>query len=870
MEILQILALRGPNVWSRRTCLEAIVDIRELEHAPSNRIPGLYERLTAWLPGLVEHRCGIGERGGFLMRLRDGTYAGHMLEHVAIELQNLAGTPVGFGKARETSRPGVYKVAVRYRNETVGRACLLEARDLLMAAIEDRPFDVAATVVRLKSLVDSACLGPSTAAIVDAAEARGIPTHRLTDASLVQLGQGVRAHRIWTAETDRTGAIGEWIASDKDLTKRMLKACGVPVPEGRLVESAEDAWRAASGIGVPVVVKPRDANHGRGVFTDLSVRDEVEAAYDAAAREGSGVIVERFIRGNEHRLLVVGSRMVAAARGETAWVVGDGRSTVRELVRTQLDSDPRRGLGEDFPLNFIELDDAVVRLDLRRQGHSPDSVPAAETRVMVQRNGNVAFDVTDEVHPSIVENVILAARVVGLDVAGIDLVVEDISRPLEDQGGAVVEVNAGPGLLMHLKPASGRPRPVGEAIVSSLFGPGESGRVPLVCVTGTNGKTLVARLVARMLREAGRHVGLACSDGFYVDARAIEGGDRTDAKTARKLLLNPVVEAAVVEAGAQGILQEGLGFDRCDVAIVTNLGEADHLGQHFMDSPADMFAVKRCPVDVVLPSGTAVLNADDPLVAGMAPLSAGAVTFFARDPEHPVLVAHRARGLRVVTVRDGGIVRAEGDVETFVANLRDLPMTHEGRVPYQADNALAAVAAAWALDLSDAAVRTALTGFGADPAETAGRFTVFEAGGATVVVDDCRNASALAALVEALDSFPSRRRSIVLSAGASRREEDLLRQAAIVAAAFDRVTLSDGGSSMDPGDGPLRTILRRGLASGDRTMEIEEVPEHREAVERSLVRLEAGDLLVLQAEGNPGSAIERIRSWMETRGGQVA
>ena len=391
-----------------------------------------------------------------------------------------------------------------------------------MAAVHDRPYDIAATIVRLKERVDDACLGPSTAAIVNAAEERGIPAHRLTDASLVQLGQGVRQHRIWTAETDQTGAIGEWISCDKNLTKTLLQACGVPIPEGRLVSGAEDAWEAAQSIGVPVVVKPRDANHGRGVFTDLSGREEIENAYQVAVNEGSGVIVERFVRGNEHRLLVVGNRMVAAARGETAWVVGDGRSTVRQLVTDQLDSDPRRGANEDFPLNFIELDDPVVAADLARQGHTRQTVPAEGQRVMVQRNGNVAFDCTDEVHPDVAVAVVLAARIVGLDVAGIDVVTTDVSRPLEEQGGAIVEVNAGPGLLMHIRPASGRPRPVGEAIVDSLFAPGENGRIPLACVTGTNGKTVVARLLAHLLRHDGRRVGMACSDGFFVDRRAIQ------------------------------------------------------------------------------------------------------------------------------------------------------------------------------------------------------------------------------------------------------------------------------------------------------------------------------------------------------------
>ncbi len=877
MEFLRILTLRGPNFWSRRTCLEAWVDIGDLRDTPSNAMPGLYERLTAWLPGLIEHRCGIGERGGFLMRLRDGTYAAHMLEHVAIELQNLAGTPVGFGKARETSQPGLYKVAMRYRNETVGRACLDAGRDLLLAAIHDRPYDVAATIARMKDIADRACLGPSTAAIVDAAEARGIPTNRLTDASLVQLGQGARQHRIWTAETDRTGAIGEWIASDKDMTKRLLQACGVPIPEGRLVESADDAWAAAESVGLPVVVKPQDANHGRGVFTDLSSRDEIQNAYAVAVNEGSGVIVERFVRGNEHRLLVVGNRMVAAARGETAWVVGDGRSTVQELVRSQIDSDPRRGIGEDFPLNFIELDDPVVLLDLRRQGYAPETVPAEGVRVMVQRNGNVAFDVTDIVHPSVAASVVLAARVVGLDIAGIDLVAEDITRPLEEQGGAVVEVNAGPGLSMHLKPAAGTPRPVGEAIVDSLFAPGETGRIPLVCVTGTNGKTVVARLVAHLLRQAGRNVGLACSDGLFVDRRAIETGDRADAIGARKALLNPVVEAAVLEAGGPSILREGLGFDRCDVAVVTNIGQADHLGRHFIESPEDMFGVKRCAVDVVLPTGTAVLNAADPLVADMASLSAGTVTFFALDPDLAVVAAHRAAGGRVVTVRQGRIVLADGGVETPIADVSSVPLARGGRVPFQVENALAGIAAGWALGLSPEALGAGVAWFDSDGGEVPGRFTLFQAEGATVVVDAFFNPHAAAALVAALEGFAARRRIVVCAPGNERRESDVVELGRVLGAFFDRVVLCDPAFAkreppgpatgivdrLQPSGVPLRTPLRHGASSGGRAGEIVDNPGHHVAIRAALDALEVGDLLVLQAdEYHPGSTVDQVREWL--------
>jgi cyanophycin synthetase len=580
LEILRIVPLRGPNVWTYRPALEAWVDIGDLEDHPSNTLPGFVDRLSAWLPSLIEHQCSIGERGGFLRRLREGTWAAHILEHVTLELQNLAGQRTGFGKARSTSTRGIYKVVVRSRQEEVTRACLEAARQLILAAIEDRPFDVSGTVAGLRGIADTHCLGPSTACIVDAATERRIPAIRLTEGNLVQLGYGARSRRIWTAETDRTSAIAENIASDKDLTKQLLASCGVPVPEGREVTSAVDAWEAAEDIGVPVVVKPTDANHGRGVFTNLTTRDQVETAYAAAVEEGSGVIVERFVRGNAHRLLVVGNRLVAAIRGKPLSVVGDGRSTVAALVESQINSDPRCGVEEEFPLEPLVLaEEPIALLELSRQGYAPDAVPPAGQEVLIKRQGDLAYDETDAVHADVAAAATLAARVVGLDIAGIDLVAEDIAQPLVPQRGAIVEVNAGPGLLMHLKPAEGRPRPVGQAIVDHLFPAGESGRIPIVGITGTKGKTTVARLLAGLIQLSGRLTGLACSEGSFVGARRVDKADGAHWQGAHRALINRAIEVAVLETGARGIVAEGLAYDRCQVAVVTNIDPSVHHGR---------------------------------------------------------------------------------------------------------------------------------------------------------------------------------------------------------------------------------------------------------------------------------------------------
>jgi cyanophycin synthetase len=715
MKFLKVMPLHGPNIWTYRPVLEAWVDIGALEDSPSNTIPGFYERLTSWLPSLEEHRCGVGERGGFLLRLREGTWPGHILEHVTIELQNLAGMQTGFGKARETSTRGVYKVVVRSRHAKVSRACMDAARDLVMAAIENRPFDVPGTVLRLRDMADSYCLGPSTACIVDAASDRKIPSIRLNEGNLVQLGYGAKQHRIWTAETDQTSAIAESISSDKDLTKTLLQACGVAVPEGRMVDSATDAWTAAEEIGVPVVVKPVDGNHGRGVSTELMTPLEVEAAYKLALDEGSGVLVERFIRGNEHRLLVIGGKVVAAARGESVSVEGDGNLSVAELIDLHINTDPRRGTTEMEPLEPIILNqDSAATFEISRQGYKPDSIPAKGVKVLVQRNGNVAIDVTDLVHPSVAAAAALAVRIVGLDIAGVDLVVEDISRPFAEQRGAIVEVNAGPGLLMHLKPASGEPRPVGQAIVNSLFPANESGRIPIVGITGTYGKSTVARLVARLLNLSGKYVGLSCKDGFFLDQRQVEKGDRASWNSAHKVLLNRSVDAAVLVNSARSILSEGVAYDRCQVGVVTNLIGAEGLEKFYVHEPEQVYNVMRTQVDIVLSDGVAVLNAEDSMVLKMADLCDGSVILFSKDPEIAAITEHRDQGGRVVFLRYGRVIMATGKDEVTLVEVAAIPFLHGSVAAYEVENVLATVGAAWALGLSHELIRTGIETFKAE------------------------------------------------------------------------------------------------------------------------------------------------------------
>ena len=711
--LLRINYLRGPNIWTYRPALEVWLDLGELEDHPSNLLPGLTDRLLALLPNLMEHHCGVGERGGFVERLREGTWAGHILEHVVIELLNLASMPTSFGQTRSTSQRGVYRMVFRARDEQVARTALDQGHALLMAAINNRPFDVRAAVDQVRQKVDDCYLGPSTAAIVEAASDRRIPHIRLNTGNLVQLGYGARQRRIWTAESDRTSAIGEAIAGDKNLTKELLAACGVPVPEGRVVESAAQAWEAAQDVGLPVVVKPSDANHGRGVSLELQTQADIEAAFGVAAIEGSEVIVERYIRGNEHRLLVVGGKMVAAARGESLWITGDGQSSVVQLIDSQLNSDPRRGETEDLPLETIRLErEPAMRLLLQRQGLDGACVPAAGRRVLVQRNGNMAFDCTQDVHPEVAALAVLAAKVVGLDIAGIDLVADDIGRPLEAQGGAVVEVNAGPGLLMHLKPAVGMPQPVGRAIVDHLFAEHETGRIPIVGVAGTRQTQLTARLVAWLLHLRGTPVGLACQDGLFLENRRIEHGNCADWSSGHRLLMNRRIQAAVVENGPLSILQDGLAYDRCDVGIVTDLDGAATLGAHDIQDSSQMSRVLRTQVDVVLDHGMAVLHAGDPEVAALAPLCDGEVTLYAADPQAPGLREHLTGGGRVVRLQGTSAELLQGGCTP----LHTIELAPWACAPDHVQAVLAAVGAAWALGVGPALVRAGIESFQPEPA----------------------------------------------------------------------------------------------------------------------------------------------------------
>ena len=852
MELSRLRALRGPNLWSRYTSIETIARCRNEETAV-HQLPGFEAALRERFPAIGElHPVVHGEPLSLA----------HVLEHAALALQEQAGCPVVFSHTAQTIEPAVYQVVVQYTEEEVGRLAVKLAHELVEAAVAGTPFDDDAAIAQLRELDESERLGPSTGAIVDAAVARGIPYRRLTSGSMVQFGWGVRQHRIQAAEIDATSGVAESIAQDKELTKQLLTAAGVPVPQGRPATSADDGWAAALEIGVPVVVKPQDGNQGKGVTVNITTREQFDAAYTSAAEYGQ-VLVERYLPGFDFRLLVIGDKLVAAARRDPPLVVGDGTSSVRQLVQ-EVNKDPRRGEGHATSLTKIRLD-AIALGRLEAQGLTADSVPARGQRVVLRNNANLstggtATDVTDTVHPEVAARAVDAAQMVGLHICGVDLVAENVVRPLEEQHGGVVEVNAAPGLRMHIAPSFGRGRPVGEAAVDLLYAHGDSGRIPIVAVTGTNGKTTTARLINHLLASSGLVTGMTNTDGVWVNGYQTDSGDCSGPKSARNVLLHPQVEAAVFEVARGGILREGLGFDRCQVAVVTNIGNGDHLGMNFITTVDDLAMVKRVIVRNVADHGWAVLNAADPHVAAMANGCPGQVIFFAADRHHPVMATHRAQGKRTVHMDGDALIAAEGSWRERIA-LSGVPITRNGTLPFQVDNTMAAVAAAWGLGLDWDTVRSALASFKTDAAGVPGRFNMMEYRGATVIADYGHNTDAMKALVAAVDTLPARRRCVVISGAGDRRDNDIREQTQILGQAFDEVILYQDAAQRGRADGEVMALLRQGLNGTTRVQRIDEIRGEFIAIDTALERLQPGDLsliLVDQVEAALAHLAQRI------------
>jgi cyanophycin synthetase len=787
----------------------------------------------------------------------------HVLEHVALRLQAQAGCPVTFSRTVKAPEANTYRVIIEYSEEKVGRLAFELAQALCDAVIKDTAFDLNDALLRLRELNEDIRLGPSTGAIVQAAMARGIPFRRLTEGSLVQFGWGSKQRRIQASESDMTSAVAESIVQDKELTKTLLHASGIPVPLGRHVKSAEDAWMAASEIGLPVVVKPQDSNQGKGVTVNLMDAEQVKAAYMMAAEFSDNVLVERYISGHDYRMLVVGNKLVAAARREPPQVMGDGVHSIRQLV-DQINCDPMRGEGHVTSLTKIRLDE-ISLVHLSAQGFTAESIPEEGVRVILRNNANLstggtATDVTDDVHPEMAARVVAAARVVGLDICGVDVVCDNVMLSLEEQGGGIIEVNAAPGLRMHLQPSFGKARAVGEAIVDNMFAAGDDARIPVIAVTGTNGKTTTARLIANVLDKDNKRVGLACTDGVYIDGQCIDTGDCSGPKSAKNILFHPDVDAAVLETARGGMLREGLGFDRCHIAVVTNIGMGDHLGMAYVNTVEELAAVKRIVVQNVAPAGFAILNAADPLVAGMADHCPGSVIFFARNSHHPVIAMHRAQHKRVIYMDNRNIVAIGEDGEHRIP-LNEIPLTKNGSINFQIENVMATIGAGWALGLDWTVIRAGVAGFVNNTQTAPGRFNLFNYRNATLIADYGHNPDAIQALVSAIDNIPSKKRSVVISAAGDRRDEDIRQQTRILGDAFDEVVLYQDQCQRGRANGEVLTLLREGLGNAKRTQKISEIFGEAIAIDAALSNLEDGELcliLVDQVEQSLGQINNRI------------
>ncbi|HEX8700851.1 MAG TPA: cyanophycin synthetase [Myxococcaceae bacterium] len=860
--VRRIQALRGPNLYAYKTVLKVELDIGPLDERPSNSFPGFVERLTGWLPGLHEHECSIGRPGGFVERLRRGTYLAHICEHVTIALQNEMGFNVGFGRARGTGEPGVYNVVVAYEEEEPAREAFKTALEMTLAAMFDEPYDGAAAIERLKDIADEYRLGPSTRAIVDAARKRRIPVRRLTPTgSLVQLGYGVYQKRIMASQTSDTSALAVDICQEKPLTNRILRTVGISVPEGRTVKSADEAWEVAQDLGLPVILKPEAGNQGKGVMVNLRSEAEVRAAYEVASQFRGDVLVEKHIEGDDYRLLIVNGKLVAAARRDPAQVKGDGKSTVAQLVEVA-NRDPRRRPGHSSSLTRIRLDDAA-RVVLGQQGMTVDSVPAQGEVVKLRQNcnlstGGTSTDVTDIVHPANARLAELAAQMLNLDIAGIDMLCKDIRRPLNEQAGAIVEVNAAPGLRMHIEPSSGLPRDVGGPIIDMLYPPGTPSRIPIIAVTGTNGKTTVTRLVAHMFETAHRVVGFTSTEGTYIRNERVLEGDCSGPRSAQTVLLHPRVDVAVLEVARGGILREGLGFDWCSVGVVTNLSR-DHLGTAGVNTMEQLARVKQVVIESVDPEGFAVLNADDPLVAEMAAATKGQVVYFARSAENPIIQAHLAGGGRCVFVENDALVTAKGSIRQALVELNRITFTAGGAIRFQLENALAATAAAWASGLNPALIVRALTTFRTDTRMVPGRFNVLGVGGRQVILDYAHNLAAMKALSEALPRSADRKTFMVIGLPGDRRDEDLLATAQATLPMTDEYVLHDLKDRRGRAELEVPQLMKSCLPP-DRPHQF--TRDQREGVQRAFEQSRPGDRIIVIAD-LVDEALEAIQTLAE-------
>lgn len=876
MKILKTQTLRGPNYWSihRHKLVILRLDLEELAEKPSNQIPGFYEALVKALPSLEEHFCSPGCRGGFLQRVREGTMMGHIVEHVALELQELAGMPVGFGRTRETSTPGVYQVVFEYVHEQAGRYAARAAVRLCQSIVDTGEYpqrELEKDLEDLRELQAEAQLGPSTEAIVKEAEGREIPWLPLSSRGIIQLGYGACQKRIQATLSDRTGILGVELACDKEGAKKVLADAGIPVPRGTMIQYLDELDSAIDAVGgFPVVIKPLDGNHGRGITLNIDDYQLADEAYETASAISKSVIVERYYQGRDYRVLVVDGKVVAVAERIPAHVVGDGASTIAMLIE-QTNRDPQRGKGHDNVLTRIEVDRAVEQM-LERQGYTLETVlPEGEICYLRATanlsTGGIAVDRTDEIHPQNVWIAQRAARIIGLDIVGIDIVTPDIAQPLPEVGGVIVEVNAAPGFRMHTCPSQGIPRNVADAVLSMLFPPGAPIRIPLIAVTGTNGKTTTTRLIAHIFKQTRLTVGYTTTDGIYINDYLLEKGDTTGPQSAQVILKDPTVEVAVLETARGGILRSGLGFDQCDVGVVLNV-QADHLGIGDIETVEDLADVKSVVAEAVQPEGYAVLNADDPLVAHMAKNVQAQVAYFSMNPDNPIVQAHTQQGGLAAVYEHGYLSILKGDWTLRIEKADHVPLTMDGRAPFMIANALAASLAAFTQGLDIDFIRAALVSFQASASQTPGRMNLFNLGSHHALVDYAHNPAAYEALASFVQNWPGERIGVIGGPG-DRRDEDLIALGELSAAVFDRIVVKEDDDRRGRDCGEVAALITQGIIRANSQCPHETILDETEAITIALETAPEGSLVVILPE-RVSRAIGLIEAHRSLRNGHAA
>lgn len=852
MKILDIKVLRGPNYWSnkRHKLIVMLLDLEEMEQRPSNVIDGFSDRLKNLIPTLFEHHCSEGHDGGFFERLDEGTWMGHIIEHVALEIQTLAGMDCGFGRTRGYGKEGVYNVVFSYTEERAGIYAAEAAVKIIETIVNEDYLDLDKDIQTLREIRESEKLGPSTSSIVQEAEKRGIPYIRLNQASLVQLGHGVNQKRIMATITSQTSGIAVDLACDKEDTKFLLNRAGIPVPHGRIITTLEELHDNIGVVGYPCVLKPVDGNHGRGATTNIQNLEEGIIAFELAMKHGSRLVLERFITGHDFRLLVIDYKLVAAAKRTPANVTGDGKSTIQELI-DEVNADPRRGFGHENMLTEITID-AMTKWILESNGYDLSTVLPNKKNLLLKTTANLstggtATDVTDSVHPY---NIFMAeriARIIGLDICGIDVMAMNLKEPINEIGGAVIEVNAAPGFRMHLDPTSGIGRNVAEPVVDMLYPLGKSSRIPIIAVTGTNGKTTTTRLIAHMMKSVGFKVGYTTSDGIYIQNRMLEVGDCTGPKSAKFVLEDPTVDMAVLETARGGILREGLGFNSCDVGIVTNVTE-DHLGLKGIQTIEQLARVKSVVVENVNPEGYSILNADDDLVFGMIKDIKSKIALFSMDEKNERILAHCKAGGVAAIYENGYISINKGGWKIRIEKVVNIPLTFSGRAQFMIQNVLPATLTAFVRNIPAEDIRIALQTFVPSPVQTPGRMNLFKFKEFEILLDYAHNPSGIQAIGQFLSKTEGTPKVGIISGTGDRRDEDIIKLGEESAKIFDEVIIRQDPQLRGRDVGEILDLLMIGINNVDKNKKVSTAVNESEAILTAIASAQKGSFITVLSD----------------------